>query len=816
MVDCVKRVKDAVGDKLSLEDIKAIVKELESQKRRITANERTVGDLGALDEQLYKQGMMIGNQAKLAAKLERRNRYINFLREKDIDNVIRAAVEAGYSPMEGIRAILVGSNYPFQGAGDAVGARVQALNNEYAGALIAALRKEGLEVKFEKMKGEYERQVAKALSNFNTANPKGRADIGVTEDAYKTAKIMFNVQREALRRLNKAGGFVGARQGYVVRASHDRSKMIRAGEKAWRDGVRDKLDYEKMGVEPDDIERFLGSVWASLVSGIRLQDQPTDIGRAFTGPRNLAKKESASRLLEFKDSDQWYLYDQEFGIGSLSSAFLQDISRSARSTALMQKLGTNPEAMVDKIVQKVRRQYRDKYLDNKKELDKLDEQFGNEMGELTGAVYQSELGIMSNMFAEIGKNVRALETMAKLGGATISSTADIAALAANRQYQGASMLDSWAEAFTASFKGRQGNDMREMADLMGVGFDGMLGDFMSRFNGSQDTPGMFAKALQIFFRLNLLTQWTESNKRGATFLIAKDMANNAVKDFADLSDDLQRLLSRYNIDAAKWDVARSAVSKAPDGREYLMPNLIEDTDVRQAIYLMYITEADVSVPTPGARERAILTQGQKRGTFTGEMMGYLTLFKSFSVTMLTKVLGRQMAAKEYGGVANLIVGTTLLGYLSMQAKEILKGREPRPPTMETFVAAMLQGGGLGIYGDFLFGQANRYGGTFLETAAGPAIGTLSDLVDTYGSARDVALGSEADLGGELTRLLKSNLPFANLFWTKAAMDYAVWYQLQEMQNPGYLRRMERRVKRENNQEYIVPPSSIIATGGGFR
>jgi len=231
---------------------------------------------------------------------------------------------------------------------------------------------------------------------------------------------------------------------------------------------------------------------------------------------------------------------------------------------------------------------------------------------------------------------------------------------------------------------------------------------------------------------------------------------------------------------------------------------------------MYITEADVSVPTPGARERAILTQGQKRGTFTGEMMGYLTLFKSFSVTMLTKVLGRQVAAKEYGGVANLIVGTTLLGYLSMQAKEVLKGREPRPPTMETFVAAMLQGGGLGIYGDFLFGQANRYGGTFLETAAGPAIGTFSDLIDTYGSARDVALGSEADLSGEITRLLKSNLPFANLFWAKAAMDYAVWFQLQEMQNPGYLRRMERRVKRENNQEYIVPPSSIIATGGGLR
>jgi hypothetical protein len=230
MVDCVKRVKDAVGDNLSLEDIKAIVGELETQKKRILANERTVGKLGELDVELYNQGILIGNQAKLAAKLERRNRYINFLREKDIDQVIQAAVEATDNPMEGIRAVLVGSNAVFQGAGDAVGGRVTALNNEYAGALLAGLRKENLLVQFEKMTGEYERQTAKALANFNTGSPKSRADIGVTEDAYKTAKVMFEVQRESLRRLNRAGGFVGTKQGYVVRQSHNRRLMLKAGE----------------------------------------------------------------------------------------------------------------------------------------------------------------------------------------------------------------------------------------------------------------------------------------------------------------------------------------------------------------------------------------------------------------------------------------------------------------------------------------------------------------------------------------------------------------------------------------------------------
>ena len=818
MVDCVKQVKNAMGDKLSLDDIKAIVSELETQKRRIIANQKTVGKLGELDEQLYKQGMMIGNQAKLAAKLERRNRYINFLREKEIDKVIEAAIEASDNPMEGLRAPLVGSNFVFEGAGDSVGSRVTALSQEYGGALIAGLRQADLLVKFEKMSGEYERQVAKALANFNTPDPKSRADIKVTADAYNTAKIMFKVQREALRRLNKAGGFVGTLLGYVVRQSHDRSKMIRAGEEAWKAGIRDRLDYEKMGIEPDDIDRFLSSAWDAITTGIRLQQevQPSDIGRAFTGPRNLAKKESESRLLEFKDSDAWYDYDQEFGIGSLSNAFMQDLSRSARSTALMQKLGTNPEAMVDRMVAKVRRKYREKYRGDRKKLRNLEEKFDTEMAELTGAVYQSESGWGSNLAADIGKGVRAVQTMSKLGGATISSISDVAALAVNRQYQGASMLDSWAEAFTAVFKGLQGGEVREMADLIGVGLDGQLGDFMSRFNASYDIPGKMTGMMQTFFKLNLLSQWTEANKRGATLLIARDLANNSSKEFADLPSDLQRLLSRYNIDASKWQAARSAVKQAADGREYLLPELIDDVDLKQSIHLLYITESDISVPTPGARERAMLNQGYRPGTYAGEAFRYITQFKSFSITMLSRVFGRQLAAKEYGGIANLIVGTTVLGYFSMQAKEFVKGREPRPPTMNTFVAAMLQGGGLGIYGDFLFGQANYYGGSTLETAVGPTIGTLAQFFDAVLKTRDVLLGDDIPLGADFLRLAKGNVPFANLFYTKMVLDYSVWYQLQEMQNPGYLRRMERRVKRENDQEYWAPPSERIKTGGGFR
>ena len=116
----------------------------------------------------------------------------------------------------------------------------------------------------------------------------------------------------------------------------------------------------------------------------------------------------------------------------------------------------------------------------------------------------------------------------------------------------------------------------------------------------------------------------------------------------------------------------------------------------------------------------------------------------------------------------------------------------------------------------MFGEANRFGGGTLETLAGPGITTFADTLDLLWRARGVVTGGEDDLSGDAIRLLKSNLPFANLFYTQQAMDYLIWFQLQEMSNPGYLRRMERRIERENDQTFWLPPTSIVKTGGGFR
>jgi hypothetical protein len=312
-------------------------------------------------------------------------------------------------------------------------------------------------------------------------------------------------------------------------------------------------------------------------------------------------------------------------------------------------------------------------------------------------------------------------------------------------------------------------------------------------------------------------------------MISNDLGRESGKAFSALPNDMQRLLTIYGVTPDQWDVARASVKSGPDGRQYLVPGEIKDDFIQESMFSLIMRETESAVPTPGARERAIMRRGYRPGTIAGEAIRSMGQFKSFGATIITNNLGRHVygyGARSLGeamrdgrsiqGLASMIAGATLMGYFAMQLKEITKGRSPRPHTAETFIAAMAQGGGLGIYGDFLFGEANRFGGGVLETVAGPGLGSAADLINLLQRARSSVTGDPQDLTGDAIRLVKSNIPFANLFYTQQALDYLVWYQLQETVNPGYLRRMERRIQRENDQTFWIRPSDIVQTGGGFR
>ena len=260
-------------------------------------------------------------------------------------------------------------------------------------------------------------------------------------------------------------------------------------------------------------------------------------------------------------------------------------------------------------------------------------------------------------------------------------------------------------------------------------------------------------------------------------------------------------------------------------------------DLEDGLRNLYIDRVMGAVIEPDARTREIFLQGTKPGTVGGELLRFIAQFKSFPTAVLRQTWGREIYGRGYNGLTDMMlrgkgealgmmqfmVWSTIFGYMSMVAKDVTKGKTPRDifedkynedadkvfpvniPVVndKTVLAAFLQGGGIGIYGDFLFGDmmSNRFGKGMVNTMAGPVIGAADDIMDIWGRAK-----RGDDLAASSLRFAIGNTPFINMFYTKAALDYMFVYNLQEQLNPGYLRRMERRIEKENGQTFMFKPS----------
>ena len=100
--------------------------------------------------------------------------------------------------------------------------------------------------------------------------------------------------------------------------------------------------------------------------------------------------------------------------------------------------------------------------------------------------------------------------------------------------------------------------------------------------------------------------------------------------------------------------------------------------------------------------------------------------------------------------------------------------------------------------------ASSPGRTFTASLAGPVLGNLDIATDLW-----TRLRNGDDLAAASFNALLQNTPFANLFWLRPVLNYLILYHIQEALNPGFLRRMEKRIERENGQTFLLPPSQVV-------
>lgn len=818
--ECIAALKKT-NKKLTDDDIETILSAVDARAKKLGGNDPKL---------VMKAAKELADEDRLAALIEKRNALINAGKYADLHRFVERAGAAGVTPAQALKAMMGGISKPFAGSRLSVDASGKALDLRWRGSLVLKLQKSGL--LSAARSGRHDLDIARELYQLTT--PNGKVGVTGNKTATELAGILRSHMKMAVDAQNRAGSAIGSLDGYITRQTHDTSKIRRAGYKPWADKMKQLLDVERTfkGADPDE---FLHGTFQALSSGVHLKSEGVggDKLLAFKGPANLAKKLSAERVLHFKDADAFMAYRKEFGRGgTLLEDVAQTLEHSAKSTALMERFGTNPKAMFDRL----RSDLGEKNRDNPKVADKLKhKRLDNLFADISG-----ETRIPGNVTeAQIGSFIRSWNSLTDLGGVLFSSVTDLANRAAESRYQGQGFFSGFIDGAISPLRGRGRGFEREVADLNRAGVEGMLGRFASTISAEDAAPGIMTKLLNTFFRLNGLTWWTDIQKAGAQLMMARHLGKERNKGWDALDEDTARLLSMYDVTKPVWEMIRKEIKPAENGRHYLTVDLAKkipdekiDAHIGSKIdnlkepqlkrlreefrekletnlQAYFSDRADYAVPTPGANERAIMQQGTQSGTHIGEGLRMFAQYKAFPITIISKIYGRELYGGQTKGwgekawnIGTYTLLATTLGALAITAKDVAKGRTPRDFTKpESWLAAMAQGGGAGIFGDFMFGQANRFGNSPLETMAGPSFGKVASWIQLLQRARD----GDAK-AGDLFKQAVDSTPFLGLFYVKAAANYLFLYGISENLNPGFLRKMEKRMANDTKQHFIFAPS----------
>lgn len=838
-VQAAEAMKAALPD-LTREEIDSLLSDLRKQVSGLRSVTRDVRQaMGAADvvndlqDDAMRAADSLANNIEMSAVIEKRNAALNMnarLKGSTFLNQFRT----NKLDFEGFRAMLVGTERKRTGGRLSIDAEQKGYRGAWIGGMIADMEREGLMGTF--ASGVFDRDVFVALYRIG----KKQDTAGLAPEAVKMAEIVNKYQEDARNTRNRFGAWIRDLNGYITRQTHDMFKIRDAGEAEFKKTVLPLLDLDRTLRDfQGSADDFLTRVYDDFATGSHLK-APAGEGDlvAFSGGGNLARRESASRVLYFKDGEAAFEYNTKFGQGKLAETVLSGLDSASKSVGLLKVLGTNPEATITRLFDEYAESLRGdparraKFVSKRNELDNL-------LKHVDGRANVPG----SAMAAKISSAARAWVSMSRLGGMLISSVTDLTNYAAELRFgQGTNLLGGTLDGIGSLLSGRAKGEKKEILSALGVFHESTLGSVFARFDSPDLIGGKMSAAMQQFFKLSGINWWTESLRDGYALTHANYLASNAKKEWGSLPDALRDMLGLYNIDAGKWDILRLAPLREADGRMYMTPDGLKtipreaydsyiqsvgrtvsdasvanlQADLAQSMRTMTIDRMHHAVIEPGARSRAFLLRGTQPGTVPGELLRFVTQFKSFPVALIQMTLGREIYGRGYDtltdylkrgkgdmlGLASFIALSTAMGYAAMSAKDLLRGKNPRPVNdWKTWQAAMVQGGGLGIYGDFLFGKYNRMGGSLSGSLVGPVAGVADTVADLWTRIRN-----GDDVAATAFQAALQNTPFMNLFYTRTAMDYLFLYSLQEAMNPGFLQRSERRIERENNQTFYMPPS----------
>lgn len=648
--------------------------------------------------------------------------------------------------------------------------------------------------------------------------------------AKKGAKAFHDAAEEARTVFNQAGGDVGKLDDWGMPQHHSQVKVAAAGRDAWVEAILPKLDRARyaddIGQPLDDAQMraFLGKAWDTIATNGHANAEP---GK-FTGTGKKANRHAEHRQIHFKDAESVIAYWGDFGERTAADILLGHIDTMARDIAFIEHFGPNPDitfrTLRDRALKAATMAEPKKTGSLEGQAVKLDILYDYAAGKIKPSANQA----VSNAADTIAQ----LNTAGKLGGAALASLfGDKPMMEAVSHLNNLPMLQRWRTEL-AVLNPKNVAD-RRLLQQQGLMLDSVRSGLQRFYEGLGQT-GATGKLANAVMRVTGMQAINDIRKGafGASLMSAIGDQIAAGKGFKDLADSDIRTLKNYGITEADWKIWQQAkLQDLGHGNQHaLTPEAISriegiDADAKRNAIVKLLgavnTESEFAIVTPGWKERAAFYGDLQRGTVKGEIARSVLQFKSFPWAMFHRmadaVANKDTPVSKAAMTAYLVTATTLAGAMLMQTREMLSGKDPRDMTDPRFMAsAFLQGGALGIYGDFLYSvNSTRYGSGPLEALAGPTVGPLLEmgLVQPLTAAKKAMDGKETHLAAQTLQDIKGFVPGGNIWYTKAALDHLIWQQAMEALSPGYLSNIRSRTAKEYGQDWWWTPGELAPDRG---
>ena len=644
--------------------------------------------------------------------------------------------------------------------------------------------------------------------------------------AKELAQAWYASHEYLRKRFNAAGGSISRLENWGFPQAHDTLTVRKAGFTDWRDFVVERLDPSRMidqttgrPINPEKLEIALNNVYQT----ISLNGFNKLVPGSQAQGRSLGNTRTDHRFLVFKNAESWMEYQSKFGSADPFDSMMGHIQNMARDIGMMEILGPNPKSTIKFLQDKIRIQAAgDEALENAADRN------AQVLESLYLAAKNETNRPIDGRFARTFAGLRQILQSAQLGSAALLAiTGDINTQRITRQAAGLPVIPlirqylSLLSPLGAEEKGR-------LAVRLGLIADGWtsIASAQMRYTGDITGPEITRRIADFTMRATALSPITQAGRWAFGMEFLGFLADSVNKKFDELSPELRNTMERYNIAADHWDYMRSTELYEHEGATFLSPDYIEArtdinprlaTDLATKLLEMIETETNFAVPSTSLRGRVALVDETRPGSVSGELVRSFGMYKAFAVTMVNTHMMRAINQPGYKAkgryAADLVISMTVMGALGLQLKEISKGRDPRPMTDEAFWgAALLTGGGLGVFGDFLFSPTTAYGVDIKGTIAGPVAGFASDVINlTTGNLQEAVYGEDTKIASELINFAARYTPGSSFWYARLASERLILDQLRLQTDPkarAKMRRLQTRYRKEFGQQYWWKPGEV--------